>query len=271
MNDMSDMGPAAAATSPATARRIGFGQFADWRQGIEQALAPRFVPSFIDLAAAELDAFDAVVPLQTWHYPGLGRRPDLLGRKFFHPAPGLVALCDDKLRLAERLVAEGFARHVPRLRPPGPPYPYAWKRRGGYFGLHCRIIAGPDEEADLDLADPTWFAQDVVPGAVEHATHILRTEGRIRYVATVSYEIGREGLVKGALRAPLVNRMYRDCPHLPLFAEMLGRLDYEGTCCIDYKLVGGEPRLFEINPRVGSSLIWDLNAYLDAYLAALGV
>jgi hypothetical protein len=271
MSDMSTggEGPAALAVRTASVRHIAFGAFDDWTERIVRALDRRSTASFIDAKTAPLDAFDAVVPLQAWHYEGLARRPDLRGRKFFHPAPETAALCEDKLRLAEFLAREGFGRHVPALRAPGPPYPYVWKRRSGYFGLHCKVVSGPEDERDLDLADEAWFAQEAVPGDVEYATHVFRADGRIGYVATVTYEMGQSGLVKGALTPPLVNRMVRGCPNLTLFAEILGRLDYEGTACIDYKLEAGEPRLFEINPRVGSSLIWDLNAYLDAYVGAL--
>jgi hypothetical protein len=44
-----------------------------------------------------------------------------------------------------------------------------------------------------------------------------------------------------------------------------------GTCCIDYKIDNGLPKLFEINPRYGASLTGDINRYLKAYLRSLGV
>jgi predicted ATP-grasp superfamily ATP-dependent carboligase len=49
----------------------------------------------------------------------------------------------------------------------------------------------------------------------------------------------------------------------------LQAFDYSGTSCFNYKIADGRPKLFEINPRPGGSLRLDLNAYLDAYLAAL--
>ncbi len=249
--------------------RIAFGAFPDWSGFIADALEPRFTPSFVELDVAPLDTFDAVVPLQLHHYPPLARRPDLRGRKFLHPSPQVVELCDDKLALNRFLIAEGFEGFIPPLRPPGPPYPYIWKQRQGYFGLHCRVIAGPEDEAGLDLTDEAWFAQALSLGAVEYATHLLRASGRLRYALTVTYQMAGGDLVRGGVQAPLDNAMARGSPCLDVFAAILERLDYEGVACFNYKLAGGRPMIFEINPRYGGSLTGDVNGFLDAYLAAL--
>lgn len=59
--------------------------------------------------------------------------------------------------------------------------------------------------------------------------------------------------------------------HIAVFSRMLRALDYTGTCCIDYKIENGSPKLLEINPRYGASLSGDINRYLAAYLSSLGV
>lgn len=250
-------------------RPIAFGLFADWPNVIRHHLDARYAPSFVDLADARLDDFDAIVPLATGHYEALARRPDLRGRKFFHPAPDVVELCSDKLRLTEFLIAAGFGRFVPPLRAPGPPYPYVWKRRRGGWGVHCRAIDGPQAERSLDLGDPDWFAQALAPGPLEFATHILRVRGEVRYVSTFAYEMAGPALILGQRHAPRRIRFARGCGHLDLFGAILARLDYEGTACFDYKVADGWPLLFEINPRYGASLGMDITAYADAYVAAL--
>ena len=58
--------------------------------------------------------------------------------------------------------------------------------------------------------------------------------------------------------------------YVAIFSRMLIELGYVGTCCINYKMERGVPKLLEINPRVGSSLIPDINRYLFAYLRSLG-
>lgn len=44
------------------------------------------------------------------------------------------------------------------------------------------------------------------------------------------------------------------CPYLDLFAEILRTIQFEGLCCVNYKVAQGQPYLLEINPRFGGSL-----------------
>jgi len=250
-------------------RRIVFGAFDHWEQSIRQNLHQRYEPAFFDLAQARLADFDAVVPLQLVHYTPLEGQPELLGFKFLHPSASAVSLCDDKLRLAQFLTGQGFAQCVPLLRSPGAPYPYVWKRRQSWWGLDCHIVRGPEEEHGLDLNDANYFAQEVVAGEVEFATHILRAGGEVRYISTFAHRMAKSVYVNGAQDSPLSSTFFRGCHYLDLFSAVLDRLDFEGTACIDYKVVGGVPVIFEINPRFGGSLCTDITAYLDAYLGSL--
>lgn len=245
-----------------------FGAFADFQPTIAANLdRARFAADFQPLDDPA-DA-DAVAPLALGHYERLRRWPDGARALAIYPAADTAALCDDKLALNRFLAARGFAGVIPPLRDPGPPYPYVLKRRTGYWGRHAHVIHDAAEAEALDARQPDWFAQTFVPGEVEYAAHILRDRGRIWYAATARYELGRPDAVLGAHARPLRVTLTRGCVHLRGFAEILAALDYEGTCCIDYKLTDGVPRIFEINPRFGASLAHDVNAYLDNYLAAL--
>ena len=43
---------------------------------------------------------------------------------------------------------------------------------------------------------------------------------------------------------------------------MLAPLNYRGPCVIDYKLADGRVQIFEINPRLGGTLLLDAHARL---------
>lgn len=255
--------------APGAAIKVAFGDFADWAARIRQNLDARYAPSFVDLAATDLDAYDVIIPLGRMQYDALVRRPDLRGRKFLHPSAHATALCHDKLALIRFLIAEGFGDIVPPVRAPGPPYPYIWKRRESGFGRHCHVVDGPQAEEGHDLADPEWFAQSLASGTMEFATHVLRAGGQIRYVSTFAYEMGGAAVVNGERHYPRSIRFQRDCRYRDLFGEILARLDYEGVACFDFKSANGVPQIFEINPRFGASLSLDMTAYVDAYVAAL--
>jgi ATP-grasp domain len=248
---------------------VAFGDFAPWTAMIRPKLDARYTASFVDLSRVRMRDFDAVVPLQLVHYSALAEFPELRGRKFFHPSPEVVSLCDDKMKLAQFLIAQGFGQYVPGLRPCGPPYPYVLKKRMGWWGMHCRIVNGPEDERDFNLSGDEWFAQDFVPGHIEFATHILRTGGQIRYASTVAHQMAKASSVLGARDTSLHSRLLPGCKYLDRFSEILAKLDYEGTACFDYKVIDHRPAIFEINPRFGGSLSLDITAYLDAYFDCL--
>jgi hypothetical protein len=249
--------------------RVAFGDCPNWEKLIRPHLDARYVPSFVDLSRTRLSDFDAVIPLQLSHYAPLRRHPRMQGSKFILPSAQVVSLCDDKLKLSQFLTAQGFADLVPALRPAGAPYPYVWKKRRGWWGMHCRIVNGPQDEIGLDLNDRDWFSQALVPGEVEFATHILRVRGEIRYVSTFVHKMAARAVINGVQDSPLHSGFLRGCLYLDLFSEILTRLDFEGIACFDYKVASGRPVIFEINPRFGGSLCSDITAYLDAYIGSL--
>ena len=269
---MSILGGPQPATNSSTATgvvRVAFGDCPNWEKLIRPHLDARYAPSFVDLSRVRLSGYDAVIPLQLSHYVPLRRHPRLQGSTFLIPSPQVVSLCDDKMKLAQFLAAHGFGDLVPRLRYAGPPYPYVWKKRRGWWGMHCRIVNGPQDEIDLDLSDHDWFSQELVAGEVEFATHVLRVGGEIRYVSTFVHKMASAALVNGVKDSPLHSGFMRGCIYLDLFPEILARLDFEGTACFDYKIVNGKPVIFEINPRFGGSLCSDITGYLDAYVGSL--
>jgi hypothetical protein len=256
---------------------ILFEAFAPFRAEIE----PRVDRSRFDVRFAPLEggppAADAVAPLTGGAYDVLAAWRAAGAELALFPDPAVAALCADKLVLNRRLGALGFGAVVPPLRERGAPYPYVLKRRRGAWGRQAHVVAGPEDEvAALSGEDPAdWFAQALVPGVVEYAAHVLRDRGRIWYAATVTYEMAGPASVLGAHNRPLRMSYQRGCVHLRRFAAILEAIGYEGTACFDYKLAAGEsgggvPQVFEINPRFGASLAYDIDAYLDAYLAALG-
>lgn len=254
---------------PPSPPRIAIGDFADWSVDIRRNLDAGYNADFVDLNEADLDAYDVIIPLARRQIEVLGRRPDLKGRKFLHPAPETVALCHDKLALTRFLIAEGFGDFVPPLRAPGPPYPYVWKRRQSAFGRDCHVVRGPQDEHGLDLADPEWFAQTLAPQDTEYAAHILRAGGHIRYLSSMTYIMAGPGLVLGEPNRPRTVYFNRGSPHQAIFTAILDRLGYEGVACIDFKVADGRPQIFEINPRFGGSLAGDATAFVQAYIGAL--
>lgn len=217
------------------------------------------------LDAVDLDRFEAALPLQLAHYRELEGRD---ARKFRMPAPEIVALCDDKPELARFLRRAGFGRHVPQIYEGAPRIPYIRKPRRGEFGAGCRIVRS-EGDAAREPHGGDWFDQAFVPGAIEYALHMLRSDGKIRYFQAVRYEMSGPFEVRSAANVPVRAQLVEGGEAVRLFEPILAALDYAGTCCINFKMQGRTPMILEINPRFGGSLVHDITRYVDAYIDAL--
>lgn len=183
------------------------------------------------------------------------------------PTDALVEQCDDKLLFVERMVALGFGDAVPAVLPEPPDrYPYVRKARRGDWGQGIRIV----RHAGEDAAPPAdSFAQEAVEGADEYVLHLLRVDGRVRYTLCYRYDMGQPLSVRGQADAYRAMEPADPGPVLTLCERVLDALEFEGTCCFNYKFRDERPLFLELNPRFGGSLVGDVNGYLQAHLAAL--
>jgi hypothetical protein len=225
----------------------------------------RFDVHFADFGEADFAGFDLVVPLRIDQIDR-ARDANRGKRRAVLPDAALVALCDDKLLFNQRLVALGFGEAIPALLPDPPAtFPYIRKARRGDFGQGCRMVRGPGE--DLGIADS--FCQRAVAGADEFVLHLLRVDGAVHYRLCYRYDMGEPLAVRGEAAAARVIEPADDAPALDPCIAILDALGFEGTCCFNYKLEGGQLRILELNPRFGGSLVGDVTAYVAAHLAAL--
>jgi predicted ATP-grasp superfamily ATP-dependent carboligase len=216
------------------------------------------LPHHVDFGSIDEDSFqryDVVVPLSLPAIEEARRRSPR--RKFALPLPSeeSVRLCDDKYAFNQALIKAGFGQYIPKvtqgvaLTPP-----YILKERISSWGDGCYIIRNnDDEEAQLDrINDPGYFCQELIPGTAEFATHILFVDGRIVKALNIKYEFASDTFIKGKDAA--LFRVVHRCPYLGLLARVLRAIQFEGLCCVNYKVAKGQPFLLEINPRFGGSL-----------------
>lgn len=234
----------------------------------------RFDCEFGDLAGVDMSRFDCVVPLDLPDYETARWNEGHWGRKYWSPHPDHVRLCDDKLAL-NRFVLDGeFAALVPRLHDDGPArFPYALKKRRDEWGKNSFVIRTAEDERLLaeQIASPDYFRQAYISGHEEYALHVLMVDTKVEYAQTVRYEVEPADYILGERAAPKTIDYLPAGDHLAIFTRLLASVGYCGTCCIDYKMHEKQPMLLEINPRIGASLMPDINRYLMAYLRSLGL
>lgn len=244
-----------------------FSDMPDWEPEIREHLDDAYALTFAAFDQEDVAAFDVVVPLRTVDTERLTRRfRSGRGVNALFPAAEVLARCEDKFAFNTWLVANGFGRHVPRMTGPFG-YPHLVKARRGQWGVGIEIIHDTTaDEAYCASADPAEsFRQEYVPGRIEQATHLLVRSGKVRFRRHVEFVFDEQVYVKGHKARRWIQREADLDEHLPLFAAIVAKLGYEGTCCFGYKVVDGHPWIFELNARYGASL----NPFVADYLRAL--
>jgi predicted ATP-grasp superfamily ATP-dependent carboligase len=238
------------------AKKILFSEKPDWEDEIKGGF--RRLPHKVEFGGITEDGFqqyDIVVPLTLGAVEEARRCSSGQKKALPLPAPETVRLCDDKYLFNEALIKSGFGRCIPKMghgRALTPPY--ILKKRIGSWGKDCYIIRNhEDEKEQVDRINSSeYFCQEIVPGPSEFATHILFVDSRIVKALNIKYQFDDDTPIKG--QNAFIFKVVHRCPYLDLFERILRTIQFEGLCCVNYKVAKGQPFLLEINPRFGGSL-----------------
>lgn len=255
--------------APASRIRVLFGEHGTQVPAIRAHLDhDRYHLTVGPLAGARAGDFDLVVPLTV---PQIAEARALntadRPRRALLPDADVVALTDDKLTFNERLIALGFGEHVPALLPDPPDRrPFIRKARRGDFGAGCRIVRTGEDDEPI----PDSFCQAAVEGAHEDVVHLIRADGTIHLAIACRYDMGRPLTVRGAADRPVAITPIDPAPALPVCADVLDALQFEGLGCFNLKWEGDRPMILELNPRFGGSLVGEVTRTLDVLAALAG-
>jgi predicted ATP-grasp superfamily ATP-dependent carboligase len=221
--------------------------------------------SFDSFTPENIDKSDLVVPLNIEDARILATLRDLLKNKLL-PSSSIetIKICDDKILFIETLTKKGFGDHLPKVGV-NLPFPFLLKKRITLGGDNSYLITdeGTRRKYTELITNEDYFCQEIIEGVKESATHILFKNGKIVDSLTVEYTFYNDKPINGK-EAFMCSNIVK-CSHLGLFTAILKSIDYQGICCFDYKLVNGQPKVFEINPRLGGSL----SNYFSALLPSL--
>jgi biotin carboxylase len=119
-------------------------------------------------------------------------------------------------------------------------------------------------------AEP-FIVQAFISGEQEFVTHAILREGQILWHQTFCYYLGQEPVIRTATMTNTLetNRVLTPLSFLRVFTQIAQDINLSGPINIDYKMVENHPYLFELNPRLGGSLMRTENT--DLLSAALSV
>lgn len=193
----------------------------------------------------------------------------------FHPPKPVSDLLRDKRRTLDYAATKGFAHWCPevyddigRIR-----FPCIIKRVDlnasvgvevvhSRRGLEARLGAALEVPSDV-------VVQSFVYGWKEYATYLMMKEGEVLWDTTICYEMEFSDVVRRPGTAP-AHRIATPGRTLAQLRDFLAPLRYSGPCNVDYKIrPDGEAAIFEVNPRLGGSLMVPANVDLLQAVVAL--
>ena len=160
-------------------------------------------------------------------------------------------------------------------------YPCIVKSKIGINGEDSYIINNPSE-FQFKNGINNYIVQECIPGSEEYITHILASNGvTVKYLSK-KYSFDQDIFIKSANCCFTKIEDVQICDdHIDLFKQIVFDLKFSGLLCIGYKIVSNSNsnsnnetvKIFEINPRIGSSLVGDdkackefLNEYINLVL-----
>jgi D-ala D-ala ligase C-terminus len=215
------------------------------------------------------DGRTVVIPAKIAHASRLPRGFDSLSPD----APSIHAL-DNKIRFAAYMLANSLQDHLPTVYagPADAVYPCVVKRAdmSSSWGV---VIVQSAVQAEALLQSAMFFGkqtllQELVPGTIEHATYCVVRGGKILWHCTFVTEVSESNIIKAEDNVTRRWTIATEPSVVAQIEKVLAPLSYSGPCNLDYKIASdGTVRIFEINPRLGGSLM--LPQYKDELRRAL--
>jgi len=210
--------------------------------------------AFKELSPENIKNYDLVVPSCIHDLKYLsGLRKMVADNPIPIPSIESLELCDDKYLFNRTLIEKDFSDYIPKIDGILA-YSYILKKRIDNWGKNSHLITNAQQERVFNeiINNPEYYRQEFIPGLFEYATHILFKDGEIVHSTNIKYAFNTEFPVKGKDK-PFYTRICH-CPYLGLFSSILNSIDFNGLCCVNYKVVDNHPYILEINPRIGGSL-----------------
>jgi hypothetical protein len=221
------------------------------------------------------------VPGVRWLLPWSTERTVLIPMKTSHTvdAPrgynGLVPDRDSALILADKnafqayMVENGLMSYAPETYsgPDDAVFPCVAKRLdlSASVGVELATSRAHLEEilrSGLFSGRPSLL-QALIPGTVEYATFCVCDGGRILWDCTFASTMSGPAVIKNEDNGKDRRIVATPPDVLKQFETVLAPMRYRGPCVIDYKIADdGRVKIFEINPRLGGTLLLRANAGL---------
>lgn len=198
--------------------------------------------------------------------------------KYCIPGKDIFEAFNDKSKFYKYMIENGFSEYVPKVYD-SIKFPCMLKYNISAAGNKSYVI---NKESDVPFRSEggpeninfdDYSMTEIIEDNKEYATHIFTIDGEVTMHLTYQYNYNESVYVKGKYNKPISSLEIDIDPNiLNVFREIIKKSKYNGEMCIDYKIKDNKPKIFEINPRFGSSLMLSshygsfINKYIETCL-----
>ena len=103
-----------------------------------------------------------------------------------------------------------------------------------------------------------YVIQDYIINPIEDVTYIVFKDGNILEHVSYKYNYNSNNYIKRAIYNSdhdKITKIVLEQKYLDVFKDILCKLNYFGVCNFNYKIDNGNIKIFEINPRLGGTLM----------------
>jgi carbamoylphosphate synthase large subunit len=144
-------------------------------------------------------------------------------------------------------------------------YPLILKNKSSDFGRDVHIIKYHSELKKFNVDN--YVLQEYIPGNNEFVTHVLAYEGTIIKHLTKEHLHSSNIYVRGENYVTISTKTVEIADNIiESIQNVIKELKFSGFCCVDYKIVENKIKIFEINPRIGSSLAYDKEGFQEFFI-----
>jgi len=110
-----------------------------------------------------------------------------------------------------------------------------------------------------ELSFSDLVIQEFIPGMDEYVAHFIAKNGEILYETYYSFKLQQSTSIRIAETTQRSSRIELSNDHSQIFHSILKKIRYSGPINIDFKIQDEQIKIFEMNPRLGGSLMVQQN------------
>jgi glutathione synthase/RimK-type ligase-like ATP-grasp enzyme len=122
-----------------------------------------------------------------------------------------------------------------------------------------------------ELLDKTknYVIQEYISGSYEYSAHMYVLDGIIKFSKFYCTHNDKKNYIQKG-RMITYDSVFTPS-YINVIQDIFTKLNYTGFACVDYKLKNNNPKIFEINPRPGATIVSNVEDFNDMIYACIDV